>query len=183
MNSSDEEKQLQLITSLKEQGRRARGRQVRAAAARGRGRLRGAGFGAGCTAAAGSPAAPLPGEKHPSRPARIAEPTAKGNARALGSVRPGRAGSSPRWFLRLVIGGLGTRARIRRGHGPTVLPSAREKRVGLIFGGSRRVRLSWPRSLALAPPLHAGAGRPAARRSSLPSFSFWFSPVPLSPLS
>lgn len=28
MNSSDEEKQLQLITSLKEQGRRARGRQV-----------------------------------------------------------------------------------------------------------------------------------------------------------
>lgn len=135
MNSSDEEKQLQLITSLKEQGRRARGRQVRAAAARGRGRLRGAGFGAGCAAAAGSPAAPLPGEKHPSRPARIAEPTAKGNARALGSVRPGRAGSAPRWFLRLVIGGLGTGARIRRGHGPTVLPSAREKRVGLIFGG------------------------------------------------
>lgn len=37
MNSSDEEKQLQLITSLKEQGRRARGRQVRAAAARERG--------------------------------------------------------------------------------------------------------------------------------------------------
>lgn len=44
MNSSDEEKQLQLISSLKEQGRRACGRQVRAAAAHGRGRLQGAGF-------------------------------------------------------------------------------------------------------------------------------------------
>lgn len=118
MNSSDEEKQLQLITSLKEQGRRARGRQVRAAAARGRGRLRGAGFGAGLAAAAVTPTAPLPAEKHPSRPARIGEPRVKGNVRVLGSVRPGRAGSATRWFLWLAIGGWGQ----GQGFGADVVP-------------------------------------------------------------
>lgn len=92
MNSSDEEKQLQLITSLKEQGRRARGRQVRAAAARGRGRLPGAGFGlrrAGeCRGRRAHPAVSSPVRERPPRPARLGEPGAAGKVRVPGAWGP-----------------------------------------------------------------------------------------------
>lgn len=86
MNSSEEEKQLQLISSLKEQGRRARSCQVLAVAARGRGWLWGAGCGAGGSWAEVAATATVtvtpsrlrhPGERRPPRPPRLS-PGAEG---------------------------------------------------------------------------------------------------------
>lgn len=138
MNSSDEEKQLQLITSLKEQGRRARGRQVRAAAAREPGRLQGAGFRAcgswaeGIAASVVTPVPPLPVEKHFSRPERFGEPRTEG-AR---ECQARQCGKHHRLAALTGVQGLEKGAGIWRGLAPTVPPFRREKRVGLdILGG------------------------------------------------
>lgn len=170
MNSSDEEKQLQLITTLKEQGRRARGRQVRAAAARGRGRLPGAGFGLrrggrGAVAAAGL--APHAGASC-TRPARLGEPGAERQVRGSGAWGPAVREALParcrRWRSGLGEGvGIGgwTKTRGTPSH-------AGEAWLGSRWVARRRFGLlRWPCSPAAAPPLSRGAGRPAAELRSL----------------
>lgn len=130
MNSSDEEKQLQLITSLKEQGRRARGRQVQAAPARGRGRLRGAGFGAGGSWAGGVGAAvaplvaPSPVEKRPPRPRALESPGPRVMCGCRGVSGPAVREALPAGcFSRR--SGVGGRDRDWRGRRPTVPASTR----------------------------------------------------------
>ena len=91
-----------------------------------------------------------------------------------GSVVGGKRGSAKAPLVALAgDGGLGKGTGVRRGHGPTVPSRAtRERRVGLVVVERTQCgQLRWPGSLAAAPPLHIGAGRPAARFDSLsPAF-------------
>lgn len=159
MNSSDEEKQLQLISSLKEQGRRARGRQVRAGAARGRGRLPGAG--SGLRRAGWAVSRPPRSPRSPvTRAGASCALRAPRGARGRGSsARVGRcsAGGAPR---RSAVGGRGRDLGRTRTRGTT---SPAGEAGGLdVSGGDGVGSPAAPRSPAPAPPLHTGAGRPAA---------------------
>lgn len=88
-------------------------------------------------------------------------------------VAPGRAGRVSPLVALAGDGGLGegTGGSARtRSHGPP--RATRERRVGqVVVERARCGQLRWPGSPAPAPPLHIGAGRPAARFDSLsPAF-------------
>lgn len=164
MNSSDEEKQLQLITNLKEQGRRARGRQVRAARPMG-GAAPGRWVEARGSGAVGGAAAWAPAERRypcgsiPRAP-RASESPGPRVARGGGECRRARQcgkGCCPPVALAgdpdPGCWGKGTRIRL---HGPTC-------HAGLARGAGYLGRgwcgqLSWPCSLAWPHPCPLALG-------------------------
>lgn len=160
MNSSDEEKQLQLITSLKEQGRRARGP--------GAGRLPGAGVAARGSGVGGGAAAWAPAELRDPwrsilRAPRASESPGPRGARGCGECCPPVALAGD-----LRSGGKG------RGFGGDLAPRSRLPRGISAWG-----RVPWEGVVraaqlaplpSVAPPWPLGAGRPAACAPAFPAF-------------
>lgn len=137
MNSSDEEQQLQLITSLKEQGRRARVGQVVTAAARGGGcsgapGLRRGEPGRGLRPRGSPSLAPSPVGKRPPRRAHW-RARSRGRSAGVGSVGPAVREALPPLAL---AGGPG------RGEGPS-MRRGRSPPCHLPRGNSGWDRLSW----------------------------------------
>jgi hypothetical protein len=165
MNSSDEEKQLQLITSLKEQGRR----QVWEP----RPGLRQVKQGGGRCGRRGHPAAPSPWSSAlRARPARLGEPRAGEEVRGSGRVGPGSGRSAARLGRRSQPWGR-DRPTIGADQGGPAPGSTRQKQVGqdrARLGAAQLTAL-----LAVAPPLHSlRAPGPAALLHSPPSLALGF---------